>query len=170
MHSRSNWKCWFFKRRENQSTWRINLSSRAGNQQRTQSTYGIESGNWTQATLVGGKCSHWHSTISAVHAIIAHGHLHAQFVIQWLLQFLQFPFFNPLTSRSHRGFSLKHQVPVTLWSCELITVHHILQSTISIWFLRHLHISPLGNIIFEQAYSEYWQGLGQVSLLIWLTR
>jgi len=41
-----------------------NLSEQGRNQQQTQPTYDIESGNRTQATLVGGECSH-HCAIPA---------------------------------------------------------------------------------------------------------
>ena len=50
-------KCWFLVRGENRSTRGKTSHSRVENQQ-TQSTYGVECGNRTRATLVEGKCSH----------------------------------------------------------------------------------------------------------------
>ena len=41
-----------------------NPRSREENQQQTQPTYDVETGNRTRATLVGGECSH-HSAIPA---------------------------------------------------------------------------------------------------------
>ena len=52
------WKCWFLRRGENRSTRRKTFRGKNENQQQqTQPTYDAESGNRTQATLVGGKCS-----------------------------------------------------------------------------------------------------------------
>ena len=59
------WKCWFLRRRENQSTRRKTSRSKDENQQQTQPTYDAESGNRTQATLVGDECSH-HCVIPAL--------------------------------------------------------------------------------------------------------
>ena len=50
-------KCWFLMKGENRSTRRKTSRSIEENQQ-TQPTYGIESGNRSRATLVEGKCSH----------------------------------------------------------------------------------------------------------------
>ena len=47
-----------FEERGNQSTQRKTSRSKGENQQQTQPTYGIHTGIWTWATLVGGKCSH----------------------------------------------------------------------------------------------------------------
>ena len=58
------WKCWFLRREENRSTQRKTSWSNDENQQQTQPTYDAESGNQTQATLVGGECSH-HCAIPA---------------------------------------------------------------------------------------------------------
>ena len=52
------WKCWFLGRGENRSTRRKTSRSRVENQQQTQPTYDVESGNRTRATLVGGECFH----------------------------------------------------------------------------------------------------------------
>ena len=52
------WKCWFLRRGENRSTRRKTSRSREENQQQTQPTHDAGSGNRTQDTLVGGKCSH----------------------------------------------------------------------------------------------------------------
>ena len=49
-----NWKCWFLRRGENRSTQRKTSWSKGENQQQTQPMYGINPGNWTRATLVGG--------------------------------------------------------------------------------------------------------------------
>ena len=58
------WKCWFWRRGENQSTWRKTSRSKEENQQQTQPTYDGGSGNRTQDTLVEGERSH-HCTIPA---------------------------------------------------------------------------------------------------------
>ena len=50
-------KCWFLRRGENRSTLGKTSRSRVENQQ-TQPTYGVESGNRSRATLVEGECSH----------------------------------------------------------------------------------------------------------------
>ena len=55
------------RRGENRSTRRKTSRSRVENQQ-TQPTYDAESGNRTQATLVGGECSH-HCAIHATPAV-----------------------------------------------------------------------------------------------------
>ena len=52
------WKCWFFRRGENRSTWRKISQSRVENQPQTQTTYDTRSGNRTWDTLVGGERSH----------------------------------------------------------------------------------------------------------------
>ena len=52
------WKCWFLRREENRSTRRKTSRSKGENQQQTQLTYGVDAEIWTQATLVGGECSH----------------------------------------------------------------------------------------------------------------
>ena len=57
-------KCWFLRREENRSTQRKTSRSREENQQQTQPTYDVESGNRTRATLVEGECSH-HCAIPA---------------------------------------------------------------------------------------------------------
>ena len=57
-------KCWFLRRGENRSTRRKTSRSREENQQQTQPTYDVESGNRTRATLVEGECSH-HCAIPA---------------------------------------------------------------------------------------------------------
>ena len=57
-------KCWFLRRGENRSTGRKTSRSREENQQQTQPTYDVKSGNRTRATLVEGECSH-HCTIPA---------------------------------------------------------------------------------------------------------
>ena len=49
-----NWKCWFLRRGENRRTWRKIPRSKNENQQQTQPTFDVESGNRNQATLVGG--------------------------------------------------------------------------------------------------------------------
>ena len=54
----------FLWRGENRSTRRKTSWSREENQQQTQPTYDAETGNRTQATLVGGECSH-HCAIPA---------------------------------------------------------------------------------------------------------
>ena len=58
------WKCWSLWREKNRSTRRKTSLSRDENQQQTQPTYDVESGNRTRATLVGGECSH-HCAIPA---------------------------------------------------------------------------------------------------------
>ena len=58
------WECCFFMRGENRSTRRKTSWSKDENQQQTQPTYDVESGNRTRATLVGGECSH-HCAIPA---------------------------------------------------------------------------------------------------------
>ena len=52
------WKCWFLGRVENKSTRRKTSRSREENQQQTQPTYCVESGNRSRTTSVGGECSH----------------------------------------------------------------------------------------------------------------
>ena len=59
-----NWKCWFLRRGENRSTQRKTSWNKGENQQQTQLMYGINPGNWTRATLVGGECSHHYTTIA----------------------------------------------------------------------------------------------------------
>ena len=63
------WKCWFLKKRENQSTWRKTSRSKDKNQQKTQPTYGTRSGNRTRDTLVGGERSH-HCAIPAPQGVL----------------------------------------------------------------------------------------------------
>ena len=50
-------KCWFLVRGENRSTRGKTSRSREENQQ-TQPTFDVRSGNQTRATLVEGQCSH----------------------------------------------------------------------------------------------------------------
>ena len=50
-------KCWFLRRGENRSTQGKTSRSRVENQE-TQPTYRVESGNRSWATLVEGECSH----------------------------------------------------------------------------------------------------------------
>ena len=50
-------KCWFLRTGGNRSTRGKTSRSRVENQQ-THSTYGVESGNGSRATLVEGECSH----------------------------------------------------------------------------------------------------------------
>ena len=52
------WKCWYLRRGENRSTQRKTSGNKDENQQKSQPSYDTESGNRTQATLVGGECSH----------------------------------------------------------------------------------------------------------------
>ena len=52
------WKCWFLRRGENRSTRRKTSRSKGKNQQQTRPTYGVDTGIWTRATLVGGERSH----------------------------------------------------------------------------------------------------------------
>ena len=47
------WKCWFLRRRESRSTWRKTSRSRVENQQQTQPTYDVESGNRTPGHIGG---------------------------------------------------------------------------------------------------------------------
>ena len=61
-------KCCFLRRGENRSTQRKTSRSREENQQQTQPTYDVESGNRTRATLVEGEYSH-HCAIPAPHPI-----------------------------------------------------------------------------------------------------
>ena len=56
-HKSSQIKCWFLLRGENWSTQGKTSRSRVENQQ-TQPTYDVRSGNRTRATLVEGQCSH----------------------------------------------------------------------------------------------------------------
>ena len=56
-HKSNQLKCWFLVRGENRSTRGKTSRSREENQQ-TQPTYDVRSGNRTQATLVEGQCSH----------------------------------------------------------------------------------------------------------------
>ena len=48
------WKCWFLRRGENRSTRRKTSRNKDENQQQTQPSNDAETGNRTQATLVGG--------------------------------------------------------------------------------------------------------------------
>jgi len=50
--------CWFLRRGENRTTRRKTSQSKDENQQQTQPTYDAGTGSQTQATLVGGECSH----------------------------------------------------------------------------------------------------------------
>ena len=61
-------KCWFLRRGENRSTQGKTSQSRVENQQ-TQPTYGVESRNRSQATLVEGECSH-HCASSAPRILV----------------------------------------------------------------------------------------------------
>ena len=58
----------FLRRGENQSAWRKTSRNKDENQQQTQPTYDVETGNRTRATLVGGECSH-HCAIPAPQTI-----------------------------------------------------------------------------------------------------
>ena len=62
------WKCWFLRRGENSSTRRKTSRSKEENQQQTQPTYmymyGFDAEIWTQATMVGGECSHHYPTLA----------------------------------------------------------------------------------------------------------
>ena len=58
------WKCWFLRRGENWSTRRKTSQSKEENQQQTQPTFDVGSGNRTRDTLVGGERSH-HCAIPA---------------------------------------------------------------------------------------------------------
>ena len=46
------WKCWFLRRGENRSSRRKTFRSKDENQQQTQPTYDVESGDRTRATVV----------------------------------------------------------------------------------------------------------------------
>ena len=56
-HKANQIKCWFLVRGEKRSTPGKTSRSRVENQE-TQPTYDVRSGNRTWATLVGGECSH----------------------------------------------------------------------------------------------------------------
>jgi len=56
-HKSNQLKCWFLVRLENWGTQGNTSRSRVENQQ-TQPTYDVRSGNRTWATLVEGQCSH----------------------------------------------------------------------------------------------------------------
>ena len=58
------WKCWFLTRGEDRSTWRKTSRSKGENQQLSQPTYGVNVRIRTQATLVGGGCSHFCATLA----------------------------------------------------------------------------------------------------------
>ena len=58
------WKCWFLSRGENRSKRRKTSRSKDENKQQTQPTYDTGTSSRTQATLVGGECSH-HCAIPA---------------------------------------------------------------------------------------------------------
>ena len=60
MHSRLNWnlEVLVFMKGEKPDSLEENFSKQRKNQQQTQTTYGINTRIQTQATLVGGKCSH----------------------------------------------------------------------------------------------------------------
>ena len=55
-HKSNQIKCWFLVRGETRSTWGKTSRSRVENQQ-TQPTYNVRSGNRTRATSVEGQCS-----------------------------------------------------------------------------------------------------------------
>ena len=55
------WKCWFLRRGENQSTRRKTSWSKGENQQQTQPTNGVDARILIQATVVGGKRSHYYA-------------------------------------------------------------------------------------------------------------
>ena len=63
-------KCWFLRRGDNRSTRRKTSWSKDENQQKTQPTYDAKSRNRTQATLVGGECSHH----CAIHVVAQFGY------------------------------------------------------------------------------------------------
>ena len=75
--SRSNWnlKCWFLWREENRSTRRktIGAGTRTNNKL---NPHDAETGNWTQATLVGGKRS-YHCPVPAFLKINLNCDIHA---------------------------------------------------------------------------------------------
>ena len=56
-HNSNQLKCWFLVRGENRSTRGKTSRSRVENQ-KTQPTYDIRSGNRTRATMAEGQCSH----------------------------------------------------------------------------------------------------------------
>ena len=60
VHSRLNWnlEVLVFMKGEKPDSLEENFSKQRKNQQQTQTTYGINARIQTQATLVGGKCSH----------------------------------------------------------------------------------------------------------------
>ena len=67
----SNWnlEMLVFEEGENRSTRRKTSRSKGENQQQTQPTYGVVAGIWTQATLVGGECSHHCTTLAPVFSL-----------------------------------------------------------------------------------------------------
>ena len=61
------WKCWFLRRRVNRNTRRKPLPLVARERtkwQQTQLTYGVDTGTWTRATLVGGGRTHHCATLA----------------------------------------------------------------------------------------------------------
>ena len=58
IHKSNQIKCWFFKTGENGSTRGKASQTRIESQQSHSFTCGAKCGNWTQATLVEGNCSH----------------------------------------------------------------------------------------------------------------
>jgi len=62
------WKCWFLRRKGNQSTWQKPRTAREKNQQQTQLIYGFNAGIQTQVMLVGGECSYHCATLACRHA------------------------------------------------------------------------------------------------------
>ena len=58
-----NLKMLVFEERGELENLEKNVLEQGENQQQTQTTYGIAPGNQTQATLVGGECSHHHAIL-----------------------------------------------------------------------------------------------------------
>ena len=86
--SNRNWKCWFFKREENWSTWRKTSRSKGENQQKQIiPTYGADAGVRTRATLVEGECSHHWATLAPLKAVIIQNEGQTPIAkVAWLLQ------------------------------------------------------------------------------------
>ena len=106
-------RCWFLVRGENRSTRGKTSRSRVENQE-TQSTYDIRSGNRTQATWMEGKCSHHCANTATYYSQASHSIdycplMNRQITARVLLDrsvFFQFKLWPEKLSRTNAGRNL----------------------------------------------------------------
>lgn len=121
------------RREENWGSWRKSSQCIVDNQQ-TQSTYDAESGNRTQATLVGGKCFH-HSAIPTPprKIMVAKGNwgkLIVQFIVNEWNKFLR--------GRVNGNFMMQINVFCFTWECfsmQSYSIYSSVMGTIISFFL-----------------------------------